>query len=379
MKNSLFRMVCMVVLLFVASLAFAQMLPRTILCGPFKEGHIQGFTVDTRRQYIYYSFTTMLVKTDMRGNVIGTVKGLLGHLGCLDFNDADGRVYGSLEYKNDEIGKGIMKMKRDSRQLPNAFYVAVFDVDKINRMNMDAEKDKVMTTVYLPTVLKDYLAEVHTNEGVKPHRLGCSGIDGLSIGPKFGKADGKRYLTVCYGIYGDGSRSDNDYQVLLQYDIRKWEQYETPLLQDNMHCNGPKNPEGQYFVYTGNTTYGIQNLEYDADRHSWFMAVYVGKKPQFPNYPMFEIDGMVRAKKQELKGVPYIRKGKVLTLKDAGSKDAVTGIYGWNFPHGSTGMHALGNGLFYFSENFNNADGQGSVLRLYQFTGNEDHPFEIVK
>ena len=370
---------CMAVLLFVASLTFAQSLPHTIQCGPFREGHIQGFTVDTRHQYVYYSFTTMLVKTDMQGNVIGTVTGLLGHLGCLDFNDTDGRVYGSLEYKNDEIGKGIMKLKGDSRQLSNAFYVAVFDVDKINRMNMDAEKDKVMTTVYLPTVLNDYLTEVHTNEGAKLHRLGCSGIDGLAFGPKFGKADGKQYLTVCYGIYGDEERSDNDYQVLLQYDIRKWKRYETTLSQDNMHRNGPKQPDGQYFVYTGNTTYGVQNLEYDADRHSWFMAVYVGKKPRFPNYPMFEIDGLVKPKKQKLRGVPYIKKGKVLTLKETGSKDKAIGIYGWNFPYGSTGMHAFGNGLFYFSENFSSDAGQGSVLRLYQFIGNEEYPFKSVK
>ncbi|MGP1476291.1 MAG: hypothetical protein ACTTJK_02295 [Phocaeicola sp.] len=40
MKNSLFRMGCMAVLLFVASLTFAQSLPHTIQCGPFREGHI---------------------------------------------------------------------------------------------------------------------------------------------------------------------------------------------------------------------------------------------------------------------------------------------------------------------------------------------------
>ncbi len=33
------------------------------------------------------------------GNVIGTVEGFTGHLGDLDFNTQDGRVYGSLEYK----------------------------------------------------------------------------------------------------------------------------------------------------------------------------------------------------------------------------------------------------------------------------------------
>ena len=46
----------------------------------------------------------MLVKMDMKGNVVGTVTGLLGHLGCLEYNEQDGRLYGSLEYKNDAIG-----------------------------------------------------------------------------------------------------------------------------------------------------------------------------------------------------------------------------------------------------------------------------------
>ena len=131
----------------------ASRLPRTILSGPYKAGHIQGIAVDTERRYIYYSYTTMLVKADLQGNVIGSVKGLLGHLGCLDFNDEDGRVYGSLEYKNDAIGKGILRMERSDRRLDDAFYIAVFDVDRITRMDMDAEKDGIMTTVCLPTVV----------------------------------------------------------------------------------------------------------------------------------------------------------------------------------------------------------------------------------
>ena len=72
--------------------------------GVKSAGHIQGIAVDSKREFIYVSFTTLLVKLDMQGNVIGSVTGLLGHLGCLEFNEEDGRVYGSLEYKNDAIG-----------------------------------------------------------------------------------------------------------------------------------------------------------------------------------------------------------------------------------------------------------------------------------
>ena len=188
--------------------------PLTIPSGPFKAGHIQGMAIDKDKRIVYCSYTTMLVKMDFEGNVLATVTGLLGHLGDLDFHEADGRVYGSLEYKNDAIGKGIMKMEKSSRKLDNAFYIAIFDVDKMNRVGMDAEKDGIMTTVYLPTVLEDYLAKVEVEGKVYEHRLGCSGIDGVSFGPQLGRTRGKEYLTVGYGIYSDPSRSDNDYSAV---------------------------------------------------------------------------------------------------------------------------------------------------------------------
>ena len=58
--------------------------------------HIQGIAVDEKKGFIYYSFTTMLIKAKLDGTIVGSVKGLTGHLGCIDFNEADGKVYGSL-------------------------------------------------------------------------------------------------------------------------------------------------------------------------------------------------------------------------------------------------------------------------------------------
>ena len=49
--------------------------------GDYWTGHIQGIAVDKKREYIYCSFTTCLVKSDMNGNVVGSVKGLAGHFG----------------------------------------------------------------------------------------------------------------------------------------------------------------------------------------------------------------------------------------------------------------------------------------------------------
>ena len=350
-----------------------------IASGPFKAGHIQGIAVDQEKGYIYYSYTTMLIKTDLQGRIVGSVTGLLGHLGDLDLNEADGRVYGSLEYKNDAIGRGILNMEKSTRTLDNAFYIAIFDVDRIDRVGMSAEKDGIMTTVYLPTVLEDYLAEVATSEGKKAHRLGCSGIDGVAFGPKFGSTSGKEYLTVAYGIYSEKDRSDNDYQVLLQYDTEKWAKYERTLSQDDMHQMGPQKPAGQYFVFTGNTTYGVQNLEYDPFTEAWLMAVYKGVKEHYPNYTLFAADAKARPAKQTLQGVPYIKKGFVVPLKAEGLKDATTGIRGWMWGVGSTGMAALGGGYYYFSHNYNSEQGQGSTIRMYRYTDLKDEAFEEVK
>ena len=350
-----------------------------IASGPFKAGHIQGIAVDQKKGYIYYSYTTMLIKTDLQGRIVGSVTGLLGHLGDLDLNEADGRVYGSLEYKNDAIGRGILNMEKSTRTLDNAFYIAIFDVDRIDRVGMSAEKDGIMTTVYLPTVLEDYLAEVAISEGKKAHRLGCSGIDGVAFGPKFGSTSGKEYLTVAYGIYSEKDRSDNDYQVLLQYDTEKWAKYERTLSQDDMHQMGPRKPAGQYFVFTGNTTYGVQNLEYDPFTEAWLMAVYKGVKEHYPNYTLFAADAKARPAKQTLQGIPYIKKGLVVPLKAEGLKDATTGIRGWMWGVGSTGMAALGGGYYYFSHNYNSEQGQGSTIRMYRYTDLKDEAFEEVK
>ena len=83
---------------------------------------------------------------------------------------------------------------------------------------MDPEKDGVMSTVYLREVVDDYYGK-DTNRGRDvEHRYGCSGIDGIMFAPKPGKG-GKRLLHVAYGVYGDLSRTDNDHQVILAYDV----------------------------------------------------------------------------------------------------------------------------------------------------------------
>ena len=349
-------------------------LPLQIYTGKWNGGHIQGIAIDRERNYIYCSFTTEFVKLDMQGNLIGSVRGFTGHLGCMAYNAEDGRVYASLEYKNDIIGRGILDHMGIANDIKNAFYVAIFDVDKITRPDMNAETDGVMTTVWLREVVEDYLAEWQEEGVVRKHRYGCSGIDGMTFAPAF-EGQGMRLL-VAYGIYGDLERKDNDYQVLLSYRMESLKPHEAALTAENVHTSGPDACDERFFVYTGNTCFGIQNLEYDAYTGDIFAAVYKGEKPEYPNYDMFVIKGNQTPLIKELPGY-YGEKCKVLKLQETGLCES--GIYGYRFPFGQTGMFSLGDGRFYFSENhdiYGAEESHESDICLYRYTGEGPWGFE---
>lgn len=362
-----------------------QNLPRSIRVSAStnKTSHVQGVAVDVKNGYAYFSFTTELVKTDLKGNVIGTVTGLTCHLGSLELDTETGKLYASVEYKDDVIGQGIMKkMGRTLGKRENTFYIGIFDTKLINRKNIDAQTGGVMRTVYLRDVVSFYEDTVLNLGHRVAHRYGCSGMDGIALGPDFGqvKENAKRYLCVAFGIYGNLGRTDNDYQVLLQFDPAELEKYARPLDQSHPHHSGPKHARKQYFAFTGNTEWGIQNLEYDPATRYWFAAVYKGRKPQYPNYSLFAFDGTKKARKEPLKGFDVPEKGLVVSLADAGLTDSSTKLRGWNFPLGSTGLEALGNGYFYISKNGNDSEGhQMCDLRLYRWNGRNDGPFEEVK
>ena len=339
-------------------------LPLLIDSGEWTIGHCQGIALDKARGHMYFSFTTALIKTDLTGRVLGSVTGLLGHLGCIAFCQEDGKVYGSLEYKNDEIGEGILKNLGSSAKPATGFYIAVFDTARIDALELDASRDGAMRAAYLKEVYDDYTAP--------GHRFGCSGIDGLTFGPKFGApADSKKYLTVAYGVYGDTARQDNDHQVLLMYDPDEINATARPLVQTAMHTSGPERPAEKLFLFTGNTCYGIQNLEYDPFTQGWLMAVYKGSKPQYPNYTLFVADGSIAPTVAPLRGCGT--EGAQLALKQIGLKDESSGLRGYHFPDGSTGLCALGDGRYYISRHVKAAHGYQSLVRLYQW--DEKTPF----
>lgn len=347
--------------------------PLTQNGGHWSAGHVQGIAIDVKGGYVYYSFTNLLAKYDFDGRLIGTLVGWTGHLGDLDFNPADGKVYGSLEYKKDQ-----------------AFYIAVIDVARLNQVGVEAGASDLFRTVYLPEVAKDYAADVNGDGkfdgdvgATADHRYGCSGIDGVAFGPAFGQGggqtDGRRYLTVAYGIYGNTQRTDNDHQVLLQYDVADWARYASPLSEAAPHRNGPAAPDAKVFVRTGNTTYGVQNLAYDDSHQRWFMGVYLGKKATFPNYGLFAVDARTRPVTADLIGVPGPdgrgwEKGQVLALADDGLKDPATGVRGWN-QKADVGLQPIGRGLAYLAVN-SKVDGQQTAdLTLMRWTGDAQTPF----
>lgn len=339
-------------------------LPQSIPSGLWSYGHCQGIAIDTKREFMYFSFTTALIKTNLQGQLIGSVTGLLGHLGCIDFNDEDGRLYGSLEYKNDAIGQGILKKAGVEGELNTAFYIAIFDVDQIVHPGMDACTDGVMTTVYLGEVVADYQAEVQNAGRTVQHRYGCSGIDGMTFGCIPG-SDVRR-LFVAYGIYSDCERTDNDHQVLHCYDISTWDHYAKPLVQNAMHQSGPEHPEHKFFVYTGNTNWGVQNLEYDEATNHLLMAVYRGQKDVFPNYDLYVVDGSKAPVQRILPGIEPETEAETLALLDNGTGEQTPG---WRFPYGSTGLCSLGNGRFYVSEDGRERDQFFTQAALYRWNG----------
>ncbi len=357
-------------------------LPRQIYSGEQGAFHVQGIAVDLERGHVWFSFTTSLLKTDMAGNLLASVEGMTGHLGCMSVNPEDGRLYASIEYKHDAIGKGILD-KLDGRQNDDAtgFYIAVFDLDKIDRIGMDAERDGVMQTVYIKEAVDDYHARVVNGGREWEHRHGCSGIDGVTFAPAIGRSDGRYYLYVAYGIYGDKERTDNDYQVILAYDVRNWSRYEQPLSPQNLHKSGPRRPLHKYFVYTGNTSWGIQNLAYDASTGNMYAAVYRGKKPSYPNYSLFAIDTSVKPRRETLKGYDPAVRGEVLSLVEAGLHHEASGTRGYDFKWGATGLCPIGDGYFYISHNAVTPDKkhQSSRLRLYRLSTDSDKAFDEVE
>jgi len=310
--------------------------------------HVQGIALDVKKNCLYASFTSAFFKTNMQGNVVGSITGINGHLGAMTFDPESRKVYASLEKKGDAIGRGVSDAIGASRhkESQSRFYIAEIDVDKIKKH--DTPFDKAVRLYEVSEAVKDYLATVEVDGKALKHRYGCSGIDGITIGPRFGdKSSEDKCLYVAYGVYGDTLRCDNDHNILLAYRLDDLEK-----------------PEHKFFIHTGNTRYGVQNLAYDKHTERLYMAVYRGRKAKYPNYRLFALDVNQKPYKAPLKDVPY----------HDGDAEQLDVCGGWNFRWGSTGLCPLGDGRYYISHNYKKDGRQMCKVTMY-VSGDEKMPF----
>lgn len=353
-------------LIDINSLTVIDLYPLSLAGGGWDVKHCQGIAIDETNEYIYYSYTTLLVKCDFDGNIIGTVSGISGHLGDIAYNESDKKLY-----------CGYYSAQR------KGFYAVIFDTEKITETDMKPTKDLVRT-VFIKEAFDDYSSSVtfETENGsiTKKHRYGCSGIDGVTFGPSFQNSkSSKELLTVAYGIYSETDRTDNDYQVLLQYDVSNWwDTYSKPYSSTQFHKSGPQNPDGKYFVYTGNTKYGVQTMEYFDELNLWILNCYKGEKESFQNFRLFAIDGDVLPQKTVLKGQSSEDKQYVLSLYQDGKYDTQNDIYGWNSSYGVQGIAYMHDGLFYIVRPYKSWTGTKTAICYLNvwYPKNED-PFEL--
>ena len=284
--------------------------------------HVQGIAFDKSSDCFYCSFTTIFYKVGTDGAVRDSITGIHGHLGAMTFDAETRKVYASLECKDDEIGSSISKgMGKDAyRHDESRFYIAEIDVDAMT-----------METYELPEVREDYLKG----------NYGCSGMDGVTLAPEFGTLKGK-YLYVAYGVYSDTTRTDNDHNILLCYRPGRYDK-----------------PVHKYFIRTGNTTYGVQNLCYDPASGNMLLCVYRGWKKDFPNWKTFELSLAQKSVRAPLEGVPY-HKGKAEQLRE---------FTGSRFPKGTTGICSLSDGYFYIGDAGRRDGRQYCDFLLYRRSG----------
>lgn len=304
--------------------------------------HCQGIATDG--EFMYYSFTTNLLKTDMQGNFVGVATGLTGHLGCIAYNDADGCVYASLEYKNDCIGQVILKELGIKRENVVAFYIAKIDVSKING-DVNAIDDGVITLLKTNDTCKDFIE----------HNFSCAGIDGITFIPS---RNGKRVLALAYGI----TINEADDQVILTFDFDRISDKFEKIIPGSDTTDGIWADE-KLFVHTGNTDFGIQNLEYDPHMECLIAAVYPGKSKVYPNRYMYFID---------LTAPEYDKDGKhYLPLAKRGLPHE-SGVYGSDFTLGAYGTIALGDGYYYFADHKWDGSSCQAEVTLHRLVGDGD-------
>lgn len=212
--------------------------------------HLQGFAKGG--SYLYWSFTDSLVKTTLTGTVKCQTEIRTGHLGDCDWYD--GKIYATL------LGKPLPGHRWDDW---TAFEVYVFSDD-----------DLALKRIIPLTVCNDYWTE----SGSSADTRGFAGVDGITVAPDPQSGDPK--LFIACALRDDDRFGD---QIILQYTLDG--QYET-----------------EYRIPTGNTVFGIQNLDYDRENGVFWFTTYEPKRDSQPTDRLFCVSGDL---KQILRKYPF--------------------------------------------------------------------------
>lgn len=100
-----------------------------------------------------------------------------------------------------------------------------------------------------------------------------------------------------------------------------------------------------------------------------YMASYKGMKTGWPQYTMFVLDIAEKPYKATLAGVEPSTEATMLRLLPTGLLSPDGKVWGWENTRGSTGITAIGGGLFYLSEDGYDQNQQNyyTNLRLYRW------------
>ncbi len=198
--------------------------------------HMQGFTSDATREYMYWSFTDSLVKTNKNGTMICQVHVGGGHFGGLDWHD--GKIYVSYmkypspwTYFEDWRGFQIYVYEDKNLQL-----LRIIDIQEC----MEMKKNKAD---------------------------GFQGIDGVAFGRVPGEEGDQMLVAVALET---GEEYGN--QMFLEID------------EETAHI------KRIFKIPAGNKVYGIQNLDYEADTGCYWFTTYDGGKPYMEKETLYCVD-----------------------------------------------------------------------------------------
>ncbi len=201
--------------------------------------HLQGFS--SGGGFMYWSFTDSLVKTTLSGTVKCQVEIHGGHLGDCDYYN--GKIYASY------LGNALPGHAWEDW---TGFKIYVFDADDL----------RILDIINLD-ICDEYKKITCSPEDTR----GFQGIDGVAFAPD--PASGEIKMFVACALYTGEKYAS---QILLQFSPEG--KYET-----------------EYHIPTGNTVYGIQNLDYDADHNEFWFSTYAPSEPYQPKELLYCVSG----------------------------------------------------------------------------------------